>query len=102
MHNHIGSLRYDHTGRKRKSSGLKTKRKPEPKFVPLVIKKSYAQLRMDEFDKKYQSFSGSNKYQTPKDQSWKLEASKNFTVAPAYNKGAYQVIPSTDIKHIGK
>jgi hypothetical protein len=33
MHNHIGSLRYDHTGRKRKSSGLKTKRKPEPKFV---------------------------------------------------------------------
>ena len=28
--------------------------------------------------------------------------SKNYTVAPAYNKGAYQVIPKTDIKHIGK
>jgi len=30
------------------------------------------------------------------------QESKNFTVAPAYNKGAYQVIPKSDIKHIGK
>ena len=26
----------------------------------------------------------------------------NFTIAPAYNKGAYQVIPADDIKHIGR
>jgi hypothetical protein len=26
----------------------------------------------------------------------------NFTVAPAYNKGAYQVISKDDIKDIGK
>ena len=26
----------------------------------------------------------------------------NVTIAPAYNKGAYQVIPLTDIKHIGR
>ena len=26
----------------------------------------------------------------------------NFTIAPAYNKGAYQVISRGDIKHIGK
>ena len=32
----------------------------------------------------------------------KREISKGYTVAPAYNKGAYQVIPNTDIKHIGK
>ena len=25
-----------------------------------------------------------------------------FTVAPAYNKGAYQVIPASDIQYIGK
>ena len=31
-----------------------------------------------------------------------VEESKKFTVAPAYNKGAYQVIPKSDIKHIGK
>ena len=26
----------------------------------------------------------------------------NVTIAPAYNKGAYQVIPHSDIKHIGR
>jgi hypothetical protein len=57
---------------------------------------------MDAFNAKYPSYSGSTKYQPTEDQSWKQEASKNFTVAPAYNKGAYQVIPSTDVKHIGK
>tara|TARA_R110002074_G_scaffold376412_2_gene553417 strand:- start:136 stop:540 length:405 start_codon:yes stop_codon:yes gene_type:complete len=36
------------------------------------------------------------------DDSWKREESKKFTVAPAYNKGAYQVIPRSDIEHIGK
>ena len=34
--------------------------------------------------------------------NWRLEESKKFTIAPAYNKGAYQVIPASDIKHIGK
>ena len=35
-------------------------------------------------------------------QEEKRELSKNWTVAPAYNKGAYQVIPKSDVKHIGK
>jgi len=41
-------------------------------------------------------------YSPERDDSWKAEASKNFTVAPAYNKGAYQVIPRKDVEHIGK
>ena len=102
MNSYIGSLRYDPSGRKRKSPGLQTKRKLKPEFQPLVVEENYAQLRMDEFNNKYPSFTGSSRYQPEQDQSWKQEASKNFTVAPAYNKGAYQVIPSTDIKHIGK
>jgi len=36
------------------------------------------------------------------DNSWKIEESKNFTVAPAYNKGAYQVIPRGEVECIGK
>ena len=32
----------------------------------------------------------------------RLEISKQYTVAPAYNKGAYQVIPKGDIEWIGK
>ena len=31
-----------------------------------------------------------------------LEVSRNFTVAPAYNKGAYQVISKENIEHIGR
>lgn len=30
------------------------------------------------------------------------EPKKTFTVAPAYNKGAYQVISSSNVKYIGR
>ena len=42
--------------------------------------------------------SGGTKSQT----NWRLEESKKFTVAPAYNKGAYQVITKSNIKDIGR
>ena len=32
----------------------------------------------------------------------KLEISRKFTIAPAYNKGGYQVIGKNDIKDIGR
>lgn len=102
MNNYLGSLRYDPTGRKRKSIALNPKRKLKQKFTPLKVEKTYAQIQMEEFNKKYPSYTGNTSYETPEDQSWKREESKNFTVAPAYNKGAYQVIPSKDIEHIGK
>ena len=34
--------------------------------------------------------------------NWRLRESKKFTVAPAYNKGGYQVISKDNIKNIGK
>ena len=34
--------------------------------------------------------------------NWRLEESKKFTIAPAYNKGAYQVITKNNVKDIGK
>ena len=34
--------------------------------------------------------------------NWRLEESKKFTVAPAYNKGAYQVITKNNVKDIGR
>ena len=46
-------------------------------------------------------YSRKTKYKT-EDNSWKVEESKKFTVAPAYNKGAYQVIPRGDVEWIGK
>jgi len=32
----------------------------------------------------------------------KLEVSKQFTIAPAYNKGPSMVVPKRDIKDIGR
>ena len=34
--------------------------------------------------------------------NYKLQESKKFTVAPAYNKGAYQVITKSNVKDIGR
>ena len=34
--------------------------------------------------------------------NWRLKESKKFTIAPAYNKGGYQVISKENIKNIGK
>ena len=34
--------------------------------------------------------------------NWRLEECKKFTIAPAYNKGGYQVISKDNVKHIGK
>ena len=34
--------------------------------------------------------------------NWRLEESKKFTIAPAYNKGAYQVIKKNNVKDIGR
>ena len=36
------------------------------------------------------------------DTSYKQEVSKNYTIAVAYNKGGYQVIPTDQVKYIGK
>ena len=99
---YTGSLRYDMHGRKRKTKSMTTPRKKQA-FVPMKqTTKTFAQQQMDEHREKYPSMPISNTYSPQKDDSWKAEASKNFTVAPAYNKGAYQVIPRKDVEHIGK
>ena len=43
-----------------------------------------------------------SQYTPARDSSYKKEASSNYTVSIAYNKGAYQVIPKEEVKHIGK
>jgi len=43
-----------------------------------------------------------NKPMVYEDNSYKQEVSKKYTVAVAYNKGGYQVIPSDQVKYIGK
>jgi len=91
-----GSMRYSPSGRKRKTNAWKkTKAKPQSMNAQKTFKPS------TETTEEYPSMKTS-KYSAPVDNSWKVEASKKYTVAPAYNKGAYQVIPPSDVEHIGK
>ena len=68
---------------------------------------SYAQQRIAEFNEKYPSskqMTTSNKGdgENAEWQKEKQKISATYTIAPAYNKGAYQVVPKNEIKHIGK
>ena len=87
-------------------------KRPDPRdyrnFTKLQPEKSYAQKQIEEFNKKYPSTT-MTKIQSSEgtglDAKWqkeKLDISSSYTVAPAYNKGAYQVVPKNEIKHIGK
>ena len=72
----------------------------KPQYTTVTYKE-IADHPTKRLDAKYwlsKKFSGGTK---PVD-NWRLEESKKFTIAPAYNKGAYQVISKENVKHIGK
>ena len=100
------SMRYGPSGKKRKTNAWKTKKNTiiahqQGKYKPSLAQQQRLQ-EMKEYNEKYPSYSGPSSYTVREDDSYKKEASKNFTVAIGYNKGAYQVIPNNEIKHIGK
>jgi hypothetical protein len=107
MINLSGSLRYDMHGRKRKS---KTKpsavRAKKTDFKPMEVSPTeIARSRAtDAHREKYPSADiGMQRADSASaDTSWKVKESKNFTVAPAYNKGAYQVIGKSSVRDIGR
>ena len=39
---------------------------------------------------------------TKKDERWKLEISKQYSILPAYNKGPYMVVSKSDLKTAGR
>jgi len=92
-----GSMRYSPSGRKRKTNAYK--KRARPKFVAQQKKNFKKPDTTPEIPSLLHS--SKTKYKN-EDNSWKVEESKKFTVAPAYNKGAYQVIPKGDVKWIGK
>ena len=108
MIDYSGSLRYDMHGRKRKTKALKTACSSSQVrthgFHPCNLGSNPG--RATKQYKSAQMTLGSHDAQAAlrayKERLMRVEESKNFTVAPAYNKGAYQVIPRSDVKHIGK
>jgi hypothetical protein len=105
MINYSGSLRYDMHGRKRK---VRAKTAPvrasKSDFKPMRL--SDAEIARNKeiasHREKYPSAGMGIGSSASADTSWKVEESKNFTVAPAYNKGAYQVIGKSNVKDIGR
>lgn len=96
---HIGSLRYDSTGRKRKSKALNKCKKPQNDFKPLEVRSVHPSY---EDQIQYKSAALTSPHIDMKDDSYKKDISSQYTISVAYNKGAYQVITNDNIKHIGK
>lgn len=99
----VGSMNHTPSGRRKKK--IVTKKK-KAEFVPLRVREHHT-FRQAEWQKQYQArpFVSSSNNSTGVDPVWEAEKrkiSENYTVAPAYNKGAYQVIPSDSIDQIGK
>lgn len=80
------------------------KAKVEVEFVPLKAKVNpLIEERMQAYRAlpSLQVETGAESCALP-DTAYKVEASKNYTVAPAYNKAGYTVIPRDEIVHIGR
>jgi len=89
----FGSLRHTTSGRRRKP--LPKKRKVYmPKFEALEAPDTY---RRDTIE--YKS-SDDGSHDTSASVRHKLDS--KYTIAPAYNKGAYQVISKDNVKDIGR
>ena len=98
-----GSLNYDSHGRRRKT--VRTKRKSHRSKwtkVGAVAQQGERRTCTAKVAGSIPVSSTNAGKGTKVDNSWKLEISKKYTIAPAYNKGAYQVIPRDDVEHIGK
>lgn len=91
-----GHMTYDQYGRKRKSKFTKAVRSPAQQWKTFAPEPTYRRTTPE-----YPS-APLSEYTPARDTSYKQKASKNYTVSIAYNKGAYQVIPKEEVKHIGK
>ena len=91
-----GHMTYDHYGRKRKSKFTKAVRSPAQQW------KTYTPEPTTRRETKEYPSAPLSEYTPARDTSYKQKASEKYTVSIAYNKGAYQVIPKEEVKHIGK
>ena len=90
-----GSMKHTFSGRKRKQIS-KAKQIQKVQFYTLNREEP---VRRE--TKQYPS-APMTPYKPAKDETYKQEISAEYTIAPAYNKGAYQVIAKDDIVNIGK
>jgi len=96
------SMRHSPSGRKRKTNAYKKTKRPH--FVAQETKHFNAEPVSTKIisSKTMGGFTPSMTSKTKLTKEERIEISKQYTLAPAYNKGAYQVIPRGDVKWIGK
>ena len=98
-----GSMRYSVNGRKKKNAHLYRKKRQSNKMTKGAVAQQGERRTCTAKVAGSIPVSSTNAGKgTAVDNSWRVEISKKYTVAPAYNKGAYQVIPPSDVEHIGK
>ena len=111
MLNYVGSLRYDMHGRKRKTKALSTPKKSRGCSSVGRASALHAEGRRFESSQLHQktyrsmpigSYEAKHALEEMKRKIVAQQESKKYTVAPAYNKGAYQVIPKDCVKDIGR
>lgn len=98
-----GSINFTPCGRKKKKFVPNKRQKSEFKPLTRAVVPNQRFMEWEEQQKKYKSAEFVPTSWTPnKDKSFKKEISKKYTISIPYNKGAYQVIPASDIDKIGR
>ena len=120
MINAVGSLRYDMHGRKRKTNSLSTKKRGcssagrapalhaggrefesrqlhQKKKNLEALEKARAAIPKPRYTPTAEEIQEQMRFEKEKQ-----EISKGYAIAPAYNKGGYQVVPKSEIKFIGR
>lgn len=91
-----GSLNYTSSGRKKKQQrGRRNIYKPA--FQALKVTEPYRRETAE-----YPSVETTTSATHKIEENFRKTVSSNYTVAPAYNKGAYQVISIENVKDIGR
>lgn len=96
-----GSMRHTATGRKKKTNYWKKVKGYQGQFVPMSTADTSTYRRETaHYPSRDDPKTTTHKPTLTREE--RLEISSQYTVAPAYNKSGYQVIPKDDIEHIGR
>ena len=103
MLDYSGSLRYDMHGRKRKTKALSKPKKYHTKYHTI----DYSTIQKPKSSNNFKSmplgsYDAKSALAEMKKRIVAQQESAKYTIAPAYNKGAYQVIPRREVKDIGR
>ena len=102
MVNMSGSMKYGPSGKRRKTNAWKAKKRHQMKMTAPIQKPVHGQKPEQKIPSLVSNSKGALGGKNLDWEREKLEISSQYTIAPAYNKGAYQVIGKNNIKDIGK